>query len=59
METLLTVPSFPLPSPKSILPKLKDELLMSCSISVLSRSTNAPSSPREARTALSEISILP
>ena len=53
------VASLPLPSPKSILPKLNLDAFKSPSISALSRLTKAPSVEREARIALSEISILP
>ena len=57
-ETDETVHSLPLPSPKSILPKLKEEDLMSPSISALSRLTKAPALFSEARTALSLISTV-
>lgn len=57
--TSSTLPSLPLPSPKSILPKLKEALLTSELISSLSKLTNAPSLFADARSALSEISIVP
>ena len=59
-EAFVTVVAMsPLPSPYNILPKLNLPALSSPSISALSRLTKAPALFCEARTALSEISILP